>query len=489
MKKRYFIIQLLFLLSLWACNDDDDAQLPGNALRISGTITGMTPGEAVGRFRGGAGVGVFVAGYVQGAIPEELNLVEAKVQNGKFMQSADGLVGDPPITWEDAATVDVVAYYPFRQNMETLPTAASFKIAERQDTLLDSRPAYEESDFLWAKNRADLSTNPVQLTFKHLMSKVVVYLKSDAVIPGDMVGSKVCITGTRVEAEIDLEKGIARAIGMPADIVATEQPMEKTGYELAVKAIVVPQTVGTGTQLLEIKTLGGYSYFYKLTDNLTFEVGKQMTLEVNVESGECHVTVGDITDWTESDSPVLGEAVEDLPVFKLFDYYNLNGIQGMVVSIDETGKHGKVISLDETTFSVWCTNVTLQDETDVDDGMVNLQTILAIDPTLEAYPVMKWCMDKNKEGVKGWYLPASNEMLAVLRMFESDGDLFNEKISAIGGSPILGDPWDGLYYWSSTLSWTGSVRVPKYDYFGVKNALYDQGESVSEVRVRAFYQF
>lgn len=73
---------------------------------------------------------------------------------------------------------------------------------------------------------------------------------------------------------------------------------------------------------MDIKTLGGYSYFSELPEDIVFQPGKQMTLSVSIESGECHVTVEEIEDWTETETPIVGEVVEDLPTFKLYDFYN-----------------------------------------------------------------------------------------------------------------------------------------------------------------------
>ena len=63
-----------------------------------------------------------------------------------------------------------------------------FQVAERQDSLQNGLSAYGESDFLWARGYADFQTEPIALEFRHLMSKVIIYLKSDAMIPGDMIG-------------------------------------------------------------------------------------------------------------------------------------------------------------------------------------------------------------------------------------------------------------------------------------------------------------
>ena len=266
---------------------------------------------------------------------------------------------------------------------------------------------------------------------------------------------------------------------------------------MAVKAVVVPQTVQKNTQLLEVQTLGGYSYFYNLPENLTFESGKQYTLEVTIESGECHVTIGDITDWTET-SPILGEALEDLPVFEVYDLYDRNGIRGMVISVDETGIHGYVVSFDVAELP-FCTNITLEEETDNEDGMANMRKVMNIDPTLKDYPAMKWCMDKNTDGKLRWYLPARNELNILKELVEGNGELFISNLKAIGGKDAADNDiqveeeydWETMqpigysYYlhdMSSTLNWMGSFMRTQYGSWNSKAQDY-------AYTLRAFYKF
>ena len=172
-------------------------------------------------------------------------------------------------------------------------------------------------------------------------------------IPGDMIGGEVRILGSVINAKIDLNEGTVIAEGGTGQVVAADEVMKKDGFEIAVKAIIVPQTLKKGVKWLDIKTLGGYSYFSELPEDIVFQPGKQMTLSVSIESGECHVTVEEIEDWTETETPIVGEVVEDLPTFKLYDFYNLNGVQGLVIAVDETGKHGVLISLDEERTQWW----------------------------------------------------------------------------------------------------------------------------------------
>jgi lipoprotein len=486
--KRLLLISIgIILLLVTACDDDDKGvKLSGTPIRLSGKISGMDNASTETRFRGGAGVGVYIADRIA---EQSGDLTGARVRNGKFMQSADGLVGDPLVYWERATRIDVAAYYPYARGGEDTPEAYLFQVAERQDSMLDGLSRYDESDFLWARKSADYQEEHIALSFQHLMSKVIINLKSDAMIPGDMVGSEVNILGMLTSASIDLNTGVVAAVGQPGRVVAIQDDVVKSGFEVAMKVILVPQTVEKGITWLEIKTLGGYSYFYELPESFTFQSSKQVTLDVSIESGECHVTVGEIEDWTETGNPVLGEAVEDLPVFELYDFYNLNGVQGIVIALDETGKHGTLVSLDET-IEQWCTDPSLMAQAYSDDPMENLEEVLKCDPTLEYFPAMKWCMDKNKDGISGWYMPALPELKNFWNLLNTDSELINGKILATGvpgAVAIETDPFETDGYFSSTLSFSDNVRTMNFSWFGgISTVLMEQTDYCS---VRAFYKF
>ncbi len=488
MRKILLIVIGVIGMFLTACDDDKEMSLSDIPIRLSGKILGMDEGEALARFRGGAGVGVYI---VDASERQTEDLLGARVSNKKFMQSADGLVGDPLVYWNWETGIEFAAYYPYLSENGILSEACLFQVAERQDSLQNGLSAYGESDFLWARGYADFQTEPIALEFSHLMSKVIIYLKSDAMIPGDMIGGEVRILGTATNAKIDLNEGTVIAEGETGEVVAADEVMQKDGFEIAVKAIIVPQTLKKGIKWLDIKTLGGYSYFSELPEDLIFQPGKQMTLSVSIESGECHVTVEEIEDWIETETPIEGEVVEDLPTFKLYDFYNLNGVQGLVIAVDETGKHGVLISLDEER-TQWCTEPSLMAQAySAGDAQENLNEVLNVDPTLEKFPAMKWCMDKNKDGISGWYMPALNELRVFWNILYTNTDLINDKIVATGvtgATEIKTNWWDTDGYFSSSLSLSDNVRSISFSMFGdgISVALLSQDASS---HVRAFYKF
>ena len=488
MRKILLIVIGVIGMFLTACDDDKEVSLSDIPIRLSGKILGMDEGEVLTRFRGGAGVGVYI---VDASERQTGDLLGARVSNKKFMQSADGLVGDPLVCWNRETGIEFAAYYPYLPENGMLSETCLFQVAERQDSLQNGLSAYGESDFLWARGYADFQTEPIALEFRHLMSKVIIYLKSDAMIPGDMIGGEVRILGSVINAKIDLNEGTVIAEGETGQVVAADEVMKKDGFEIAVKAIIVPQTLKKGVKWLDIKTLGGYSYFSELPEDIVFQPGKQMTLSVSIESGECHVTVEEIEDWTETETPIVGEVVEDLPTFKLYDFYNLNGVQGLVIAVDETGKHGVLISLDEER-TQWCTEPSLMAQAySEDDAQENLNEVLNVDPTLEKFPAMKWCVDKNKDGISGWYMPALNELKDFWNILCTNTDLINDKIVATGvtgATEIKTNWWDTDGYFSSSLSLSDKVRSISFSMFGdgISVALLSQDDSS---HVRAFYKF
>ena len=134
--------------------------------------------------------------------------------------------------------------------------------------------------------------------------------------------------------------------------------------------------------------------------------------------------------------------------WKVGDYYNVDGKEGVVFWVDETGKHGKIVSLDQAE-KQWCTDAEyVKDLTDIAsdeyDGMKNLQSIKKISYWRNKYPAFAWCADHGD----GWYLPAIKE-LELLLLNEEVRDAVNNQI-ARKGKPKLFSKGEYWVYWSST---------------------------------------
>ena len=104
-----------------------------------------------------------------------------------------------------------------------------------------------------------------------------------------------------------------------------------------------------------------------------------------------------------------GQKIKEIPQtsapYKVGDYYNVNGKEGVVFEVRDNGRHGKIVSLDQT----------FDDQRDAND----------------------WC---NKKG-EDWYLPAVVELKAIY----DNKSKINSTLAKYGAK--IDD-----YYWSSTES-------------------------------------
>ena len=135
-------------------------------------------------------------------------------------------------------------------------------------------------------------------------------------------------------------------------------------------------------------------------------------------------------------------------IWKVGDYYNVGGKEGVVFWVDETGKHGKIVSVDQTMLK-WCTDDEHNKEltgiaTDSSNGLNNLRSIMKIAAWKDKYPAFAWCADHGD----GWYLPAIDELKELLLNDEVHSKV-NGTLEQKRGSVMYSK---GVYkgYWSST---------------------------------------
>jgi hypothetical protein len=123
--------------------------------------------------------------------------------------------------------------------------------------------------------------------------------------------------------------------------------------------------------------------------------------------------------------------------YQVGDYYDDGEKQGVVFEVDESGCHGKIVSLDEADLQ-WCTS----EESNIGaidsyNGRNNQDLIEQIADWRTKYPAFAWCADQGK----GWYLPTVEE-LRVICLVKDKVDRTLVKMSR--------DQIKGVLYWSST---------------------------------------
>ncbi len=128
-------------------------------------------------------------------------------------------------------------------------------------------------------------------------------------------------------------------------------------------------------------------------------------------------------------------------VYQVGDYYNRNGIEGVVYRISNGGTHGMIVSLDEG-YGSWGPAYVTTGATDQYDGLSNTLIVFQ-NFNLNDYPIFKWCYNKNSGGATEWYIPSITELDDIFR----EKDSINTALLNNGGIVL-----DFLYgsYWSST---------------------------------------
>lgn len=159
------------------------------------------------------------------------------------------------------------------------------------------------------------------------------------------------------------------------------------------------------------------------------------------------------------------------------DYYEVGSVKGVVVWVDESKEHGKIISLDEKV-DIWATGGYNTGAKSEEDGKGNTDKVKDINAELTAFPAFKWCVAHGE----GWYFPAIMEVYYFLNAKAT----VNSTLEAHNGTKISD------FYWSSTEGEEDETAA-LYGYLksdGTATSYGDFKENPeSDTLVRAMYQF
>ena len=175
--------------------------------------------------------------------------------------------------------------------------------------------------------------------------------------------------------------------------------------------------------------------------------------------------------------------------YQIGEFYDQNGVKGVVCMLTEDRRHGLIISLDEI-YLPWSEfrkpDLRVAGADDRIDGMGNMEKVAAYiaenNLAWDDFPAFKWCRDKGE----GWYLPAIDELLTIGHNYNGGTRIhsnrqarhrFNDALKDNGGKRM-----DRLvYYFSSTekdekeayTTHTGIeppyvIEIPKYNKFLVR---------------------
>lgn len=187
------------------------------------------------------------------------------------------------------------------------------------------------------------------------------------------------------------------------------------------------------------------------------------------------VTAGDV----KAECKVVVEKKAAGTGWAVGDYYEVGNVKGVVVWVDESKEHGKIISLDEKV-DIWATGGYNTGAKSEEDGKGNTDKVKDINAELSAFPAFKWCVAHGE----GWYFPAILEVYYFLNAKAT----VNSTLEAHNGTKIN----DRVCYWSSTEGEEDETAA-LYGYLksdGTATSWSDFKENPEEdTLVRAMYQF
>lgn len=318
-KRKACIVLHRLLPTVWclasiliSCSDElaeSTSQVSLLSLNLSGQINqeNVTRANDYG-FVTGDRMGIYVVDYEDGQ-PGDLSSSDIRAQNVLYTYNGDSYSWSSPTTiyWRDKQTpVSVYGYYP-GQNYISNPTAWKFSVQTDQSTPAEngSLSGYEQSDLLWGKQgRVEFTQEQIIIKYQHILAGVRVHLNKGTGI-SDTEWQKlekiVLVDHTKTSSTVDLSTGTVIA----NDEIAPIRMAYQTGDNY--RALVIPQTVAAGKQLLSI-TLDGQTYSHKLITDMNYLGGKlhnfTMTVNKSEVTGDYEIHVNDdgITPWVNDES-------------------------------------------------------------------------------------------------------------------------------------------------------------------------------------------
>lgn len=245
-------------------------------------------------FESGDQAGIYVVNHEDG-VPGELASSGNHYDNVRFTLSG-GWNGDQTMYWADKSTkVDFYCYSPYGNPSDV----NAYTFALMADQSIESN--YKASDFVWGKAAGVSPTKEtVQIETNHIMSSAAIYVKAGDGFTGGTFGSSsvsLKVKNVKTSASIDLSDGTVTATGATADVTPFDAGE-------CYRALIIPQTVASGTELIEV-TVDGVSYVLK--KGFTFVSGKRHKFTVTVNKTGNGINIG-IRDWEEDEEDNGGSA-------------------------------------------------------------------------------------------------------------------------------------------------------------------------------------
>jgi hypothetical protein len=317
MKTRFLMATAAAAIVMVACNNEETDNWAGEIRLSSGLAvqqvnsTRAASNIQSGQFAAGEKIDVFINEAVNAGETATTSYTQPLVYtaggNGSMSTS------DQPYYPTSGKNVNIYAYYP-SGTVTSIDANAEVDFTVVADQSSDAN--YKASDLMYGtpdKNPVGRTKNDVNITFKHLLSKVTVTLKQGAGIK-NLTNAKVELLNVLPTTKLNPSAGtISGAQGDETDITVMDK-----GTNLSGSAVVVPQTLNQeveGKRRFIRVTLetGGVLYSQNLTDSegqtiedIEMTAGNEYKYEITVNLTSLDIK-SSITEWVTGE-PVKGEA-------------------------------------------------------------------------------------------------------------------------------------------------------------------------------------
>lgn len=289
-----FAVSLL-TVALSSCSQDfpdDGLEVENAKLKMTFTFSHPSQSRATETtFLKGDKVGMFVSESVR-----PLEIAGNVVNNEMFTFDGHDWTSARQLYW-DPGQYNAYAYYPYQSEITSV-TDMPFSVATDQTIAAtgENLSAYEQSDFLYANAlKLSPSSDPVNLTFSHIFSKLTVRLIKGEDYEGEIPeDATVLIHNTVPEATIDLSAGVATKAPRGLAKTITASRINSSTYT----AIIVPQRLQNRVPLVEI-IANGVSFMYDTKFLFKPGINHLVNLVIDKNPDQLKIEIGgEITDWT-----------------------------------------------------------------------------------------------------------------------------------------------------------------------------------------------
>lgn len=323
MKATKIISACAVLVALASCSNDHVISQPGaedTPIRIQANVGGITTkaGSSIQgtQFDANGKIGIFLREYLttgQTNVANYSNPIEGTV-NATTQTKID--LGSTQYFPSNGRGVDCLAIYPMKIGSTNIDNNTHYFSVEEDQSDADK---YKASDLMYAYKENTTKGYPIQLTFTHLLSKIIVEVVADGSVSNSVL-SDVYVDLLYTNKTIDITVGDIDQ-GNPSSaksVTVGTTPSEQTTIKLGqptyssgntktgeVAAIIVPQTINSSTQFIKVRlnNTGGTgpdyaTYTYAPSSNVTFAGSTSYKYTITIKAGSISVENVQISPWT-----------------------------------------------------------------------------------------------------------------------------------------------------------------------------------------------